>query len=177
MIALFAQLARHDERMLHAVVLQRSAPFDRLMRTVTHGGDARWTLGVTLALIVGPWPGAQSLGMRIAFVLVLSHLFVQLLKRTIDRPRPRLPVGYASLIEAPDRFSFPSGHSAASLSVVLPIVVGAAPAVAAPVLAGAFLVGISRCYLGVHYPGDVLVGWLLAILAAVVGTLAFAPML
>ena len=84
------------------------------------------------------------------------------MKRTIDRPRPRLPVGTALLLEPPDRFSFPSGHAAASLSVGLPIAGALPPEVGGMVIAVALLVGLSRCYLGVHYPGDVLMGWLLA---------------
>jgi membrane-associated phospholipid phosphatase len=37
-------------------------------------------------------------------------------------------------------------------------------------IALALCVGLSRCYLGVHYPGDVLVGWLLAVLAVAAGS-------
>jgi hypothetical protein len=51
--------------------------------------------------------------------LVVSHLLVQALKRTVARPRPHLGVGLDSLVAAPDRFSFPSGHAAASLSMAL----------------------------------------------------------
>ena len=69
-------------------------------------------------------------------------------------------MGIASLIEPPDRFSFPSGHASATLSVALPLFLGLPIAVGGLVLALALVVG--RCYLGVHYPGDVVVGWALS---------------
>lgn len=72
-----------------------------------------------------------------------------------------LPIGHASLIHAPDRFSFPSGHTAASLSIALCLAPILHASLAAAVLLLAALVGLSRCYLGVHYPGDVFMGWLL----------------
>lgn len=162
MSALFLLLGRHDERMLHALVLRRRNLADRLMRALTHLGDAWFTICLALALSFGAAAGLERAGMRAGFALVVSHLGVQLLKRTITRPRPRLPVGCASLIEAPDRFSFPSGHSAASLSIALPVAAALPAPLAAGVLALAGIVGLSRCYLGVHYPGDVLAGWLLA---------------
>lgn len=159
-------LNRHDERILHAVVLRRWDPFDRLMRVITHAGDAWFTVAATIVFLVGVVPPLQSTALRAAFSLVMSHLAVQLLKRTISRPRPRLPVGYDSLVEPPDRFSFPSGHAAASLSLALPFAAAAPPIVDIPLMVLVGLVGISRCYLGVHYPGDVVVGWLLAALAS-----------
>ena len=66
------------------------------------------------------------------------------------------------LIEPEDRFSFPSGHAAAGLAVALPIAVAIGGLLGAAVLLFGLAVGVSRCYLGVHYPGDVLMGWLLA---------------
>lgn len=170
---LLTLLSRQDERILHAVVLRRWDPFDRLMRAVTHAGDAWLTIAVTLALLLGAVPPLQDEARHAAFALVVSHLGVQLLKRTITRQRPRLPVGYDSLIEPPDRFSFPSGHAAASLSLALPLAAAAPPVVDLPLMLFAGLVGISRCYLGVHYPGDVVMGWLLAAVAA----LAWSPLL
>jgi undecaprenyl-diphosphatase len=159
-------LNRRDERILHALVLRRGDAGDRLMRSITHLGDTAVTVAITLLLALGAVPGLERIGREMAFVLVVSHLWVQLLKRTINRPRPRLPVGSLSLIDAPDRFSFPSGHAAASLSMALPLAGDAPGLLATAALLLASFVGISRCYLGVHYPGDVVMGWLLAIGAA-----------
>jgi undecaprenyl-diphosphatase len=70
-------------------------------------------------------------------------------------------VGVVSLIQAPDRFSFPSGHSAAALAVALALGTFLPLPAALLLIAVGLLVGVSRSYLGVHYPGDVLAGWLL----------------
>jgi undecaprenyl-diphosphatase len=162
------RLHRHDERVLYLVVSRRTPLLDRLMRAVTHFGDAAVTIGIVLLMLVAGGAGWTAAGRVAAFALVGSHLAVQLLKRTINRARPSLPIGLESLIAAPDRFSFPSGHSAASLSIAL----AAAPVLGAPlgfaVIALAALVGVSRCYLGVHYPGDVIAGWIAAIAAVAV---------
>jgi undecaprenyl-diphosphatase len=168
MTEMLHRLHRHDERVLHLLVSRRTPRLDRLMRAVTHFGDAALTIGLVLLMLVAGDAAWAAAGRVAALALVASHLMVQLLKRTINRVRPALPVGLESLIAAPDRFSFPSGHSAASLSIAL----AAAPVLGAPLgfaaLALAALVGASRCYLGVHYPGDVIVGWLAAIAAVAV---------
>ncbi len=164
MTAWIVRLHTHDERALHALVLRRRPRLDRAMHAVTHLGDAAATITLTLVLMLGAVPGLREAGVRAAMALAGSHLVVQLLKRTVSRARPRMPEGFAALVQAPDRFSFPSGHAASSLSVAL-AVASALPGPAAGGLLGlAALVGMSRCYLGVHYPGDVIVGWMLAAL-------------
>jgi undecaprenyl-diphosphatase len=68
----------------------------------------------------------------------------------------------ASLVADPDRFSFPSGHAAAALSVALAYAV-VWPSLALPILALAMAIGGSRVALGVHYPGDVAMGQAIAL--------------
>lgn len=171
MTELLVRLHGFDERLLRRLVLSRLPRLDVAARGVTHLGDAWVAIALALGLLL-PWsPFPDRVGVEAALTLGVSHLFVQLLKRTAARERPRLPVGVQSLVEAPDRFSFPSGHSAASMSIALPLALALPMPLAAPILALAFAVGLSRCYLGVHYPGDVLVGWCLALLTLGAGRL------
>lgn len=167
MSAWIVRLHHHDERVLHALVLRRRPRLDRLMRAVTHLGDAAVTIPLTLALVLGAVPGLAATGRRAALALVASHLVVQLLKRTVTRRRPTMPTGVLALVQPPDRFSFPSGHAASSMSVAVALALVLSAPVAAGVVALALVVGMSRCYLGVHYPGDVLAGWALALLGIV----------
>jgi undecaprenyl-diphosphatase len=171
MTALIARLHHHDERFLHALVRRRRRRFDRFMRVVTHLGDAAVTITAALLFSLGIVPGLETAGRRAAFALVASHLVVQLLKRTITRGRPVMPVGIEALIQPPDRFSFPSGHAASTLSVAMGLASGLAPGAAPILLLVAVTVGASRCYLGVHYPGDVVAGWTLALAGLAGGAL------
>ena len=159
----------HDQAILLGWTLRRRPATLQLMRAVTHCGDAIVVIAIT-ALLLALANGALHDAARIAgFTLALSHGLVQLLKRSVNRARPALPRG-ACLIDAPDRFSFPSGHAAAALSLTLPLVAIAPPPIAIALFGLGVLVGLSRCYLGVHYPGDVLIGWALA-----AGSCAVAP--
>jgi len=168
-------LGQADERLLRALVERRRPRIDALMRWVTRLGS--WYVVVPLAVLLasGLLPAVTSAARVGLAALVTSHLLVQLLKRTVCRKRPELPVGMCSLIDPEDRFSFPSGHAASAMSVALPIFVVSSGPIAMLALLLGVSVGVSRSYLGVHHPGDVVVGWLLAI--ACTAAVAFSGLL
>jgi undecaprenyl-diphosphatase len=123
------------------------------------GVPASITAAALLLVFDAPAEEARSLAL---VVLVISHLLVQLVKRTVGRPRPSRRFGHTAALVEPDRFSFPSGHSAAAMSVAFGWTV-AVPELGVFLIPMAASVGASRVVLGVHYPGDVLVGQLLAL--------------
>jgi undecaprenyl-diphosphatase len=169
---LFTRLADRDRALFARCLVDPSAArSQRLFWTViTHlGGVSCSVLAATVPLLFSGAIGdaaRQTLAM-----LVFSHIVVQVVKRTVSRPRPSNALDCVTLVVEPDRFSFPSGHSAAAMAVAVGYAM-AFPALAAPLIAIAFLVGASRVFLGVHYPGDVLVGQLIAVLTAVAWRLA-----
>jgi undecaprenyl-diphosphatase len=165
---LIVRMRRGDERFLLYVIARRFGALDRSVLVLTHLGGATVTISTSALMLAVSSPVWNEAGRLAAIALVGSHLCVQMLKRSVARNRPHLPVGILSLVEAPDRFSFPSGHAAAALSVALGAA-SAMPALAPWLLGLAGLVGASRCYLGVHYPGDVLAGWILATSAFLAG--------
>jgi len=106
------------------------------------------------------------LALVVAFVLLGATLFTDIVKDQIARPRPVDP-----LVEAAG-YSFPSGHSlnsAATYGLIalvvwrseLPLVVRRIAVILGVTLP--FLIGLSRIALGVHYPSDVIGGWLAGI--------------
>lgn len=132
---------------------------------VTHAGGATASIGaVVVPLLLTPWP--RSISWRVGLCLSASHLVVQVIKRFVGRPRPE---GLAD-IAFPDRFSFPSGHATSSLAVALAYGI-AFPTLALPLISFGLVVGWSRVALGVHYPGDVLAGQLIAVLTILAATL------
>jgi undecaprenyl-diphosphatase len=118
--------------------------------------------GLSVALLL-------MLGRRIqALIFAAAVLFAQcaaeLVKHVVARPRPEL-VAHHDLVYSS---SFPSGHSVMSPVVYLTLaaIVAAGSgqrAIKLTLLIGAALlvlaIGVSRVYLGVHWPTDVLAGW------------------
>lgn len=105
----------------------------------------------------------------IAFTFEIPlYLFI---KRSIKRIRPFecLREIYCRIIP-PDKFSFPSGHTAAAF-LMANLLSNFHPEFSWPLFIWASLVGFSRIYLGVHYPTDVLAGMVLGLVTSKFGIL------
>jgi undecaprenyl-diphosphatase len=139
--------------------------FEEVVRDVTALGGTFWLGFLTLAVagflvLDGKRRGALFVVTSVLTGLALSSL----LKVGFDRPRPDLVAHGAHVLTK----SFPSGHAMGSAVVYLTL--GALLSRLTPrwrtrayVLVLAMLltvlVGLSRVYLGVHWPTDVLAGW------------------
>ncbi|MEU8701988.1 phosphatase PAP2 family protein [Streptomyces sp. NPDC048680] len=127
-----------------------------------------WTMRAVIAVAVVAlwWHGARLLAGWVAATSVLSSLLQQGIKAAVGRERPQWP----DPVDSAHYAAFPSGHAmtaAVSCGLLLWLLHrrGAGPRMWRAALAAAWVsvlgVGVTRLYLGVHWPSDVLGGWLL----------------
>lgn len=157
---------------INALVQGARGALDSFFVTITMLGDLLPMTALCLVVcailaIARKW---DSLAFFATNVL-LAVVCVQALKFIFAVPRP----GVETLVPIPGSFSFPSAHSFCSLIVFgmigllifralnrkgVPYNVAIVPGIILVIFA--ILIGISRIYVGVHWPSDVLGGWLLA---------------
>jgi undecaprenyl-diphosphatase len=151
-----------DQAILLSVRRWESALMTRLMRALTHLGDsASWmVIGLVLAAAGHPrWCALLATGAGLAVAVS------QVLKRLCCRARPSCGLGgFAALVENPDAFSFPSGHTAAAFGIAMALA-GEGSGLGVLVLVLAAGIAVSRVYLGAHYPLDVAAGVLVGSLS------------
>ncbi|MEO7998453.1 MAG: phosphatase PAP2 family protein [Gemmatimonadaceae bacterium] len=162
---LLARLDAHDRALMARFVLGKSHSRAHCAwwLTLTHLGGARFSIAMTFALLtVGI---GQPLFVRSAISLALSHIIVRIIKRRAERVRPSASMSLEALVVIPDKFSFPSGHACAAMSTAITYAI-LFPAAAPIIVLVAFFIGASRVALGVHFPGDVVVGQLIALIVS-----------
>lgn len=145
-----------DRRWL--ILLQQSQSWlAQNSRLVSHSADGYLyvLIGGLVVLVLGT-EHEFLLHILVAFVVERSIYWV--LKNSLKRKRPAeaLP-GFKSEIIASDEFSFPSGHTSAAFLFVTLLVLHCGPALVI-LYPWAMAVGMSRVYLGVHFPTDTVVG-------------------
>lgn len=155
-----------DEQLFRALNLAgQNAVLDLVMVFFTS-----LALPYILALLVIPlwWKGHRDLAFDLLVVLVVVMVVTEAVKFLVGRPRPCDVLSGATTISwdtcaSETDPSFPSGHTSRIFAVVALL----AFCYRWPVRVGGFAVaivsGLSRVYLGVHWPSDVLGGALLGI--------------
>lgn len=140
-----------------------------IMMAATIVGLPVVVVGVALAGTIVAWKHAQS-KIALALLVGVAGLGVNtILKYGIHRIRPDTPFALAMKIKS---YSFPSGHAFGSVAVYGLLAYLALRYLPSPwnglimmALVGLItIIGLSRVYLGAHYPTDVLGGWMLGLI-------------
>ncbi len=134
-------------------------------------------LGMTYVLVfVGPalwWKKHRELGFDVVVLIIISDLVVEGLKLLIMRERPALVLNDVHTLSwgpftSATTFSMPSGHASRMFAMSTLVAFGTRRWAGAAAFVLAALVGLSRIYLGLHWPSDVLAGALLGMLLAAI---------
>ncbi|MFB6468340.1 phosphatase PAP2 family protein [Cytobacillus sp. Hz8] len=127
-------------------------------RILTRMGGATFAIGIVLLLFIFCKQPVKSIALCSALSLAVSHLPVQILKKLYPRKRPYLILEDTKFHSNPLKdHSFPSGHTTAAFSVMIPFILFM-PSLGYLLIPLGVLIGVSRMYLGLHYPSDVLAG-------------------
>lgn len=137
---------------------------------VTHLGDEGY-LWIALGIVLLCWKKTRPIGITVLLSLLFDFILINLtLKGLFSRPRPFVVnelitplVGGVS----PYR-SFPSGHSGGSFAAMLALSKWVPKKVGIPAIILATMVALSRLYVGVHYPTDILGGFVVGLISSFV---------
>ncbi len=141
---------------------------DRFMLRFTNlGGVLSTTVFVLILLFFGNREG-NIIGIQGTITLAISQTITYGLKSLLSRERPyNILKGLNTFDIILKDYSFPSGHTSASFAIATTVALNI-PKLSIVVFIIALIIGVSRIYLGVHYPTDVVAGMILGIGSAIV---------
>lgn len=158
------KLKELDLKVLKAIKKLHNHTNNRIMAVITHlgtGGSVWFALCIPLIIS----RQLRTAGLNILLSLFITWLIGEItIKRLVARVRPseELPED-EQIIKRPKFYSFPSGHSASSFSVVAVTILRCPLWIIIPVAILATLIAFSRLYLRVHYLTDVVAGVILGL--------------
>lgn len=146
----------------------RNPALDGFFSNITHVGGVVW---IVWALVLFCVPKTRKAGVILSFALLADLILCNgLLKPLVGRIRPYDVNDTIALIVAKEKdFSFPSGHTAICFAGTTAIYLAKQIKMGHIALGIAILVAISRMYLYMHYPTDVLGGMVVGVIAGFLG--------
>ena len=162
-----------------AAIRHRSPELTRAAILVTRLGGAWITLSLTA--IAGLWlwlRGARGRAVALTLTVVGGRLAADGLKLLYERPRPAIDLHPVLTSSS----SYPSGHAANSMVSFVAFALFAAaprhrPLAMAAAIGFSMLVGMTRPFLGVHWPSDMIGGWTLGAIVLIVAYATTRPRL
>lgn len=166
-----------DDAVRYRVYSMRSEKLTMFWKFITHSGDRDTVIlfGVVLLLVKSL---RKKYGVKFVIAALSSTALYQVMKYIFQRPRPDIAL---RLIEE-SGYSFPSGHSMnclVSYGILAYLILKycenrkLAKFLSAGLGLLIILIGLSRVYVGVHYPTDIIGGWSLGIAVLVAMMYAF----
>ena len=158
------QVIRMDLILLHLIISWNvHALIKRFFYWISRSADGHLYVGYGLSLPFIFGSSGRSLFLALIFAFAAQLPVYYLLKNNIKRERPYRKIeNLSNLIMPPDQYSFPSGHTAGAF-IIAEIAGFHFPALQRLLIIWAVLVGISRIFLRVHYPSDVIAGMILGL--------------
>lgn len=165
------QFRVQDINLLRVIYENRNPLFDSFFIVITNSAAAI-AFGIPgILFIVGLINKNKKLWHNSLAILIpvgISALLANILKFSLDVPRPYEIYPFIVKLSAGGSPSFPSGHTADAFAFAIAVgLIYTRWYIAFPVIIWASLVGLSRMWLGVHFPSDVAAGALLGAICAI----------
>ena len=176
-------LAQFDGNLLIGIQHALNADwFTMAMKTITVIGNYGWA-SILLCLILMAYKKTRRLGIVCAASVLLTFICCTgIIKPIVDRARPwEILDGVKMLIADPGDSSFPSGHASNTMSVAFALWLNTRDNRLLSdmdyaklhrwsylAIGIALLVGLSRIYLGMHFPSDVIAAMIIAIICSMI---------
>ncbi|MGP1504320.1 MAG: phosphatase PAP2 family protein [Eggerthia catenaformis] len=161
----------------HQFALMTQGTFNTFFRIISYSAETRKALPILIfAIILLIFKKTRKAAFCMIIAMLLGTIFVDLIKGNVARIRPFKSGNpdyliwwkYAGSVSIGE-YSFPSGHTTAAMAAMSSLFIYTKKKISWIAFIYVLLMGMSRNYLMVHYPSDVLGGILTGLCAALAG--------